>query len=141
MSRSLENSCRDMDTSKGIQKSIASKAAEYLEESLKMKEKSNEEKKRQKDILKALETPEEKRLRRLAKKEAKDRKRKLQMGWDEEYMGYTNADNPFGDANLHMTFNWKKKYEKNGFEEHLGRRNSKIESLENGRDKTRTRES
>lgn len=34
--------------------------------------------------MKAVETPEEKRARRLAKKEAKDRKRKSEMGWDEE---------------------------------------------------------
>ncbi|XP_013789057.2 cactin-like [Limulus polyphemus] len=64
--------------------------------------------------MKALETPEQKRLRRLAKKEAKERKRKEQMGWDEEYMGYTNTDNPFGDATLLKTFVWSKKLEKEG---------------------------
>lgn len=37
-----------------------------------------------KEWMKAVETPEEKRARRLAKKEAKDRKRKSEMGWDEE---------------------------------------------------------
>jgi len=34
--------------------------------------------------MKAIETPEEKRQRRLAKKEAKERKRKSNMGWDDE---------------------------------------------------------
>lgn len=58
--------------------------------------------------MKALETPEEKRARRLAKKEAKEKKRREKMGWSEEYMGYTNADNPFGDNNLLGTFKWKK---------------------------------
>lgn len=70
------------------------------------KEKDN--KKKQKEMLKALETPEEKRARRLAKKEAKEKKRREKMGWSEEYMGYTNADNPFGDNNLLGTFKWQK---------------------------------
>ncbi|TWW72657.1 Cactin [Takifugu flavidus] len=70
--------------------------------------KEKEEKKNQKEVMKALETPEEKRARRLAKKEAKEKKRREKMGWSEEYMGYTNADNPFGDNNLLGTFKWKK---------------------------------
>lgn len=70
--------------------------------------KEKEEKKKQKEMMKALETPEEKRARRLAKKEAKEKKRREKMGWSEEYMGYTNADNPFGDNNLLGTFKWKK---------------------------------
>lgn len=64
--------------------------------------------KKKKEMLKALETPEEKRARRLSKKEAKEKKRREKMGWSEEYMGYTNADNPFGDNNLLGTFKWKK---------------------------------
>lgn len=58
--------------------------------------------------MKAFETPEEKRARRLAKKEAKERKKREKMGWGEEYMGYTNTDNPFGDNNLLGTFIWNK---------------------------------
>ena len=73
-----------------------------------------EERRRQKDTIKALETPEQKRARRLAKKEEKERRRKKLMGWDDEYMGYTNDDNPFGDSNLHETFVWGKNYEKLG---------------------------
>ncbi|XP_005098322.1 cactin [Aplysia californica] len=73
-----------------------------------------EEKQRQKEVLKALETPEEKRARRLAKKEAKERKRKEEMGWDKDYLGYTNVDNPFGDEHLLDTFVWTKKLEKEG---------------------------
>jgi len=75
---------------------------------------TREEKQRQKEIIKALETPEEKRARRLAKKEAKERKRKEEMGWDKDYLGYTNADNPFGDEHLLDTFVWNKKLEKEG---------------------------
>lgn len=67
-----------------------------------------EEKKKQAALMKALETPEEKRARRLAKKEAKERKKREKMGWGEEYMGYTNTDNPFGDNNLLGTFIWSK---------------------------------
>ncbi|OTF70071.1 cactin-like protein, partial [Euroglyphus maynei] len=73
-----------------------------------------DERRRQKEMIKALETPEQKRQRRLAKKNEKEQRRKRLMGWDEEYMGYTNDDNPFGDSNLHETFVWKKKYEKMG---------------------------
>lgn len=68
--------------------------------------------------MKALETPEEKRARRLAKKEAKEKKKKKEMGWDEEYLGYTNTDNPFGDAHLLENFVWQKKRERDG-EQHL----------------------
>ncbi|XP_067003818.1 splicing factor Cactin [Anabrus simplex] len=73
-----------------------------------------EERRRQKELLKATETPEEKRLRRLLKKEAKERKRKERMGWDNDYLHYTNTDNPFGDANLLATFVWAKKLDKEG---------------------------
>lgn len=73
-----------------------------------------EERRRQKELLKATETPEEKRLRRLLKKEAKERKRKERMGWDNDYLHYTNTDNPFGDGNLLATFVWSKKLEKEG---------------------------
>ncbi|MBN3282757.1 CATIN protein, partial [Polyodon spathula] len=76
------------------------------------------------DILKAMETPEEKRARRLAKKEAKERKKREKMGWSEEYMGYTNADNPFGDNNLLGTFKWQKALELKGIG-HLGEKDLK----------------
>lgn len=64
--------------------------------------------------MKATETPEEKRLRRLKKKEAKERRRKERMGWDNDYLHYTNTDNPFGDGNILSTFVWSKKMEKEG---------------------------
>uniref|UniRef100_T1IKV7 Splicing factor Cactin n=1 Tax=Strigamia maritima TaxID=126957 RepID=T1IKV7_STRMM len=72
------------------------------------------DKKSQKILMKSMETPEEKRFRRLQKKESKEKKRKERMGWDEDYEQYTNTDNPFGDANLHQTFVWTKKLEKEG---------------------------
>ena len=34
------------------------------------------------------------------------------MGWDDEYLGYTNNDNPFGDQHLLEKFQWHKKKEK-----------------------------
>jgi hypothetical protein len=73
-----------------------------------------QEKHQHKELLKATETPEEKRLRRLLKKESKERKRKERMGWDNDYLHYTNNDNPFGDANLLSTFVWGKKLDKEG---------------------------
>ncbi|KAJ8973811.1 hypothetical protein NQ317_014514 [Molorchus minor] len=36
------------------------------------------------------------------------------MGWDNEYLHYTNSDNPFGDGNLLSTFVWNKKLLKEG---------------------------
>ncbi|XP_018584423.2 splicing factor Cactin [Scleropages formosus] len=85
---------------------------------------AREERKKQKELMKALEMPEEKRARRLAKKEAKERKKREKMGWSEEYMGYTNADNPFGDNNLLGTFKWQKALEMKGIG-HLGEKDLK----------------
>ncbi|CAB0032763.1 unnamed protein product [Trichogramma brassicae] len=36
------------------------------------------------------------------------------MGWDNDYLHYTNNDNPFGDAHLLEPFVWGKKLEKEG---------------------------
>ncbi|KAF7222785.1 splicing factor Cactin [Nothobranchius furzeri] len=91
-------------------------------ESRAIKEKT--ERKNKREMMKALETPEEKRARRLAKKEAKEKKRREKMGWSEEYMGYTNADNPFGDNNLLGTFKWQKALDKKGIG-HLGEKDLK----------------
>ncbi|KAM8939301.1 LOW QUALITY PROTEIN: splicing factor Cactin [Pelodytes ibericus] len=98
-----------------------------LQERLKQKE----EKKNKEELMKAMETPEEKRARRLAKKEAKERKKREKMGWGEEYMGYTNTDNPFGDNNLLGTFIWSKALDKKGIghltEKDLKERNKLIQ--------------
>ncbi|XP_077187912.1 splicing factor Cactin [Paroedura picta] len=98
-----------------------------LQEQLQLKE----EKRNQRELMKALETPEEKRARRLAKKEAKERKKREKMGWGEEYMGYTNTDNPFGDNNLLGAFIWSKALEKKGIshleEKELKDRNKRIQ--------------
>lgn len=106
------SSSSSSDSSSSSQSSDSSvKLLQRLKEE---REKHFIDKKRQKEILKATETPEEKRLRRLLKKEAKERKRKERMGWDNDYLHYTNTDNPFGDGNLLATFVWNKKLEKEG---------------------------
>lgn len=74
------------------------------------------DKKRQKDQMKANETPEEKRARRVKEKQFKEQKRRERMGWDTEYQHYTNQDNPFGDSHLTSTFVWGKKLEKHGIQ-------------------------
>lgn len=74
------------------------------------------QRKKHKEAMKQLETPEEKRSRRLREKQAKEVKRRERMGWDNEYQHYTNEDNPFGDANLTATFVWKKKLEQKGLD-------------------------
>lgn len=57
-------------------------------------------------MLKAKETPEQRRKRRLAKKEEKEKKYDRLKGVND--LGYSNTDNPFGDTNLTDNFIWKK---------------------------------
>nr|XP_021561195.1 cactin [Neomonachus schauinslandi] len=106
-------------------------AALSQQQSLQERLRLREERKQQEELMKAFETPEEKRARRLAKKEAKERKKREKMGWGEEYMGYTNTDNPFGDNNLLGTFIWNKALEKKGIshleEKELKERNKRIQ--------------
>uniref|UniRef100_A0A8C5L626 Splicing factor Cactin n=1 Tax=Jaculus jaculus TaxID=51337 RepID=A0A8C5L626_JACJA len=106
---------------------LALSQQQSLQERLRLRE----ERRQQEELLKAFETPEEKRARRLAKKEAKERKKREKMGWGEEYMGYTNTDNPFGDNNLLGTFIWNKALEKKGIshleEKELKERNKRIQ--------------
>ncbi|KAJ8924137.1 hypothetical protein NQ315_006921, partial [Exocentrus adspersus] len=110
-SRSREDSDSDSSSSDSTSSDDSIKLLEKLkEERLRIAE----TKRKQKELTKATETPEEKRLRRLMKKEAKERKRKERMGWDNEYLHYTNSDNPFGDGNLLSTFVWNKKLSKEG---------------------------
>lgn len=109
-------------THKSFRKSASSESSsENSEDDTKLlqrleedRKKQKEQKAQQKKTMKVLETPGEKRLRRLQKKEAKERKRKEKMGWDSEYLHFTNADNPYGDNNLLETYVWKKKLEKEG---------------------------
>ncbi|XP_059616518.1 splicing factor Cactin [Phlebotomus argentipes] len=75
------------------------------------------DRKRQREEMKANETPEEKRARRLFEKQTKEQKRRERMGWDKEYQHYTNQDNPFGDSHLTTTFVWSKKLEKEGLKD------------------------
>lgn len=109
-SSSSSSSTSDSDTESSLQKRLN----EIDQKKLAQIEKHQIEKRRRKEIIKSTETPEEKRARRLSKKEAKERKRKERMGWDQDYLGYTNADNPFGDEHLLDTFVWHRKMEKEG---------------------------
>ncbi|OON19879.1 hypothetical protein X801_04245 [Opisthorchis viverrini] len=93
--------------SAGVPQQLMSLSVEELQKLM-------EKRKQQKALMKVLETPEEKRARRLAKKEAKERWRRERMGWDKEYLGYTNEDNPFGDHRLSESFVWKQKLEAEG---------------------------
>uniref|UniRef100_A0A4W3GU40 Splicing factor Cactin n=2 Tax=Callorhinchus milii TaxID=7868 RepID=A0A4W3GU40_CALMI len=122
------SSCSSSSSSSSRSKSPSSVSRLLtLQEKLKQKE----DKQKRREMAKAMETPEEKRARRLARKEAKERKKREKMGWSEEYMGYTNADNPFGDNNLLGTFIWQKALEKKGIghldEKDLKDRNKRIQ--------------
>jgi len=68
----------------------------------------------EKQRLKDLETPEEKRLRRLRKKQIKSVKANEKLGWKSDMITYDDDDNPFGDSTLTQTFRWQKKLEKEG---------------------------
>lgn len=116
-SSSTSSTSSSSDTSKpsnGSSTDSSSDSTKLLEKLQKQRQKQIEERKRQKELMKATETPEEKRLRRLKKKEAKERRRKERMGWDNDYLHYTNTDNPFGDGNILSTFVWSKKLGKEG---------------------------
>jgi hypothetical protein len=89
---------------------------ELLEKLEKERRELGDRRKQEKERMKALETPEEKRARRLGKKADKARKDNAKMGWDQEYVNYTNDDNPFGDSNLTNNFRWQKKLEKEGLD-------------------------
>ncbi|CAL4128912.1 unnamed protein product, partial [Meganyctiphanes norvegica] len=109
--------------SKKKKKSMTSSSSESEDDEVKLltrleieNDRIRNEKMKRKEHMKAKETPEEKRLRRLQKKEAKERMLKQQMGWDNEYLHFTNADNPYGDNNLLETYVWTKKLQKEGLD-------------------------
>ncbi|XP_014477760.1 PREDICTED: cactin [Dinoponera quadriceps] len=108
------SSSSSTSSSAGSSTDSSSDSTKLLEKLQKQRQKQIEERKRQKELMKATETPEEKRLRRLKKKETKERRRKERMGWDNDYLHYTNTDNPFGDGNILSTFVWSKKLGKEG---------------------------
>ncbi|XP_040574553.1 splicing factor Cactin [Lepeophtheirus salmonis] len=85
-------------------------------------------KRREKESMKARETPEEKRARRLLKKESKNRKMNVEMGWNDE-VRYTNEDNPFGDSQLTENFRWDAKLKKEGLESLSEKDYSKLQRL------------
>lgn len=97
-------------SSEDERKKNVKKSSHNYEEEL---EKFKEEHRRRKEIMKANETPEQKKQRRLLKKETKERKHRLAAGASE--LGYSNNDNPFGDTQLTASFVWKKKHEQDGF--------------------------
>jgi len=95
--------------------SISSNDSAVLIAKLELKKMEEKKKlKREKERRKALETPEEKRARRLMKKQMKGQKEREKLGWTSDMIQYDNDDNPFGDSNLTNTFRWEKKLEKEG---------------------------
>jgi len=113
-SKHKKRSRSSSDSGDSSDSSSSSKSVKLLQKIQKERELRVEKQRQMKEVLKATETPEEKRLRRLKKKEEKERKRKERMGWDNDYLHYTNTDNPFGDSSLLSTFVWKKKLDKDG---------------------------
>jgi len=74
--------------------------------------KKDEKKRQEKALQKLLETPEEKRKRRVEKKLKKLEKQQKYAEKEKTIFGYTNESNPFGDSNLTEKFQWKLKREK-----------------------------
>lgn len=67
--------------------------------------------------MKAKETPEEKKARRMEKKMRKEASRRNAEAEDSiipPELNYTNLNNPFNDSKLSQTFVWAKKMEKEG---------------------------
>lgn len=87
------------------------------------------EKARRKEEMKANETPAEKKARRLEKKRKKEESRNKQK----QLFGYTNENNPFGDANLTKAFNWRRKTEKEKAEGKITREMTAKETKEHQR--------
>ena len=71
-----------------------------------------EKKKLEKERMKELETPEEKRARRLEKKRRKEESDKIES--ISGGISYNNLNNPFNDTNLTEAFVWNKKLEREG---------------------------
>jgi len=66
----------------------------------------------EKALQKLLETPEEKRKRRMEKKLRKLENQQKHAEKEKTIFGYTNESNPFGDSNLTEKFQWKLKRER-----------------------------
>eukprot|EP00092_Neocalanus_flemingeri_P031406 GFUD01034111.1.p1 GENE.GFUD01034111.1~~GFUD01034111.1.p1 ORF type:complete len:739 (-),score=252.87 GFUD01034111.1:127-2343(-) len=95
--------------------SISSNDSAVLIAKLELKKMEEKKKlKREKERRKELETPEEKRARRLMKKQFKAKNEREKLGWTGDMIEYDNDDNPFGDSTLTHTFRWEKKLEKDG---------------------------
>uniref|UniRef100_A0A914Q608 Uncharacterized protein n=1 Tax=Panagrolaimus davidi TaxID=227884 RepID=A0A914Q608_9BILA len=109
-----------------------------FDEKLEILRKEKAEKRRlQKQKMKETETPEEKRIRRMAKKMRKEEKRKTESLSD--VIAYNNLNNPFNDSNLTQPFVWGKKLQKEGKEKlsnkeiekmHLEKVNKNIREME-----------
>jgi hypothetical protein len=109
-----------------------------FDEKLEILRKEKAEKRRlQKQKIKETETPEEKRIRRMAKKMRKEEKRKTESLSD--VIAYNNLNNPFNDSNLTQPFVWGKKLQKEGKEKlsnkeiekmHLEKVNKNIREME-----------
>jgi len=68
----------------------------------------------EKERRKAAETPEEKRARRMMKRQIKQVRKKQTEGWTAEVNQYDNDGNPFGDEHLAVPFRWQKKLDREG---------------------------
>ncbi|KAL7073274.1 hypothetical protein ACQ4LE_007179 [Meloidogyne hapla] len=94
------SSSDDSDFEKLLDKKRKEKMQKEKEEKLRMKE---------------LETPDEKRARRIAKKLQKEERRRAEASKAfPEGISYTDLNNPFNDTSLSETFVWKKKWETEG---------------------------
>ena len=114
--RSRHHSSTSEDTDDSDYSADSDSSTELLMRLEKERLELKDKRKRDKEGLKALETPEEKRARRLMKKERKALKDKEKMGWDKDYVHYTNEDNPFGDHNLLQNFRWNQKLKQEGLD-------------------------
>jgi hypothetical protein len=119
--RKREVSSSDSDSSGSSSGADSDSSTELLVRLEKERKALKVKRRAEKERIKSTETLEEKRQRRLIKKELKDMRRRKEKeggtwGDDEEYSKYTNDDNPFGDPNLTQSFRWQKKLQADGMD-------------------------
>ncbi|CAK5027434.1 unnamed protein product [Meloidogyne enterolobii] len=96
--------------------STSSSDGSEFEKLLNKKRKETIQKEKEEKLrMKELETPDEKRARRIAKKLQKEERRRAEaLKAFPEGISYTDLNNPFNDTSLSETFVWKKKWETEG---------------------------
>uniref|UniRef100_A0A914N6Q4 Splicing factor Cactin n=1 Tax=Meloidogyne incognita TaxID=6306 RepID=A0A914N6Q4_MELIC len=106
---------RKRSRDKSVISTSSSDGSEFEKLLNKKRKETIQKEKEEKLRMKELETPDEKRARRIAKKLQKEERRRAEaLKAFPEGIPYTDLNNPFNDTSLSETFVWKKKWETEG---------------------------